>query len=226
MQNILSAGGDLNTDLQQILVVQTNDMTWQKVADAEVWQKRLDCIKDSETGRQTSLLRFEAGAALPREKLSDRMEILVLDGTYRDGHGEYSAGTYLLNPPGFEHIPSSKTGCELYVQTRRILGAGQERLVVDTNKHEWMPRFTGKMIRLFEDNAVREEMHIGRMPAGQVGAKHDHPGGEEAFVLEGDLEDENSVYEKGTWLRFPGSFTHSATSRTGCLMYVREGDIG
>ena len=226
MQELLSMGGDLNTNLDEILALQTDDMEWEKIPDTPVWRKRLDCIDDAKTGRETSLVRMEPGSVLPAEQLSDRMEILVRNGTYSDEHGEYPAGTYILNPPGFKHTPSSKQGCELYVQKRRGFSANSGRVVIDPNKSKWAPRFTGKMLRLYEDDAVREEMHIGLMPAGQVGADHGHPGGEEVLILEGEMKDQYNVYKKGTWLRFPGSFRHETTSKDGCLLYVREGDVG
>ena len=226
MQDLLNDGRELNSDLQEVLVLNTSGIEWEKVPATTVWRKRLDHIKDATTGRETSLMRFEPNTSVPTEKLTTRMEILVLDGSYSDGHREYPAGTYILNPPGFTHTPSSNDGCELYVQKRQSLGIGCEHVVIDTKNHEWSPRFTGKMIRLYEDDSVREEMHIGLMPAGQSGADHDHPGGEEVLILDGAMEDENGVYGKGTWLRFPGSFRHETISKDGCLMYVREGDVG
>lgn len=226
MQQILSRGGELNTDLSDLVLLRTHEMEWERVPGTSVLEKRLDHLDDLQTGRETSLMRFEPNTTLPAETLEARVEILVLDGTYSDGHGDYGKGTYLLNSPGFTHTPASEEGCDLHVQRRRGFGAERERVVIDTQSAEWIPRFTGKMVKLYEDDAQPEEMHIGRMPPGQKGAFHDHPGGEEVLILEGAMADENAVFDQGTWLRFPGSFRHETISKDGCLMYVREGDVG
>ena len=43
-------------------------------------------------------------------------EILVLEGTFEDEHGEYSQGTWIRGPHMSKHKPFSKQGCLIYVR--------------------------------------------------------------------------------------------------------------
>ena len=45
--------------------------------------------------------------------------------------------------------------------------------------------------------------------------RHEHPAGEEVWVLEGILEDEDGSYPKGTWLRNPPGSSHAPRHRRG-----------
>src|SRR3546814_12653849 len=63
--------------------------------------------------------------------------ILVLDGVFSDEHGDYPAGTFLLNPAGFRHAPFSEDGCILFVKLCQFPGEGREHLAIDTTSAEW-----------------------------------------------------------------------------------------
>ena len=54
---------------------------------------------------------------------------------------------------------------------------------------------------------------------------HVHPGGEEIFVLDGALEDEEGRYAVGSWLRNPPGSQHMPFSLEGCLLYVKIGHL-
>jgi quercetin dioxygenase-like cupin family protein len=47
---------------------------------------------------------------------------------------------------------------------------------------------------------------------------HDHPAGEEIFVLEGEATLEEVTIKQGDYLYTPPGFKHSVSSRTGCIM--------
>ena len=44
----------------------------------------------------------------------------MLEGSYRDGFGEYGAGTWVTHPPGSGHSVASDGGALLYVRTGGI----------------------------------------------------------------------------------------------------------
>ena len=46
----------------------------------------------------------------------------MLDGVFSDEHGDWPAGSYLLNPEGFRHAPFSREGCLLFVKLRQFPG--------------------------------------------------------------------------------------------------------
>jgi quercetin dioxygenase-like cupin family protein len=47
---------------------------------------------------------------------------------------------------------------------------------------------------------------------------HNHPGGEEIFVLSGEAILENVTLSEGDYLYTPVNFKHSVTTKTGCTM--------
>ena len=66
---------------------------------------------DPATGAAGALLRYRPGASLPRHEHVGYEWIWVLAGSQRDEHGEYSAGTLVVNTPRSKHAPRSPNGC-------------------------------------------------------------------------------------------------------------------
>ncbi len=60
---------------------------------------------------RAALLRYAPGASVPAHWHDAPEYILVLDGAQSDEHGEYRAGTLVLNPPGSRHAVTSAGGC-------------------------------------------------------------------------------------------------------------------
>jgi anti-sigma factor ChrR (cupin superfamily) len=60
-----------------------------------------------------------------------------------------------------------------------------------------------------------------RYPAGSSFPAHDHPEGEEIFVLEGIFSDQQGDFPAGTHLLNPEGFRHSPGSEPGCLLFVK-----
>ena len=58
-----------------------------------------------------ALLRYEPGARVALHLHPDVETILVLEGAQSDEHGTYTAGDYVVNPPGSQHSVHSETGC-------------------------------------------------------------------------------------------------------------------
>jgi anti-sigma factor ChrR (cupin superfamily) len=67
--------------------------------------------QNPETRSQTALLRYQPGATVPSHEHLGAEHIIVLSGSQRDHHGEYTAGTLAINPPGSDHQVSSPEGC-------------------------------------------------------------------------------------------------------------------
>lgn len=57
--------------------------------------------------------------------------------------------------------------------------------------------------------------------AGSRFPEHEHPLGEEIFVLEGVFSDETGDYPAGTYLRHPPGSRHAPYSDTGCVIFVK-----
>ena len=71
-----------------------------------------------------------------------------------------------------------------------------------------------------------EKVSLVRFEPGTAVADDPHPGGEEVFVLDGELRDEYGVYPAGTWIRQPDGSRHAPHSETGCLLWVKRGHLG
>lgn len=67
--------------------------------------------QNPETGLETALLRYEAGAKIPEHDHLGTELILVLSGSQRDRNGEHQAGTFVINPPQSHHNLTSDQGC-------------------------------------------------------------------------------------------------------------------
>jgi len=84
---------------------------------------------------------------------------------------------------------------------------GRERKVVYRDLSGSYPRMTA----------------LVRYPAGTDLPRHGHPAGEEVFVLDGVLEDEDGIYPAGTYLLLPAGSGHGPKSKEGCTFLVRQG---
>lgn len=218
----------LNADFTARAEADTAAMRWQASPSPTVWRKRLELSGPAEAGRVTSVVRYDPDSAFPTHAHPDGEEILVLEGTFSDEHGDYPAGTFLLNPEGFCHAPFSRQGCTLLVKLRQYPGADREHITIDTNRAAWRPgNYPGtEILPLYESDRHPERILLFRAKAGCAVPEHDHPAGEEFFVLEGSLEDEHGVYRAGHWVRSPPGSRHTARSRDGVLAYVKLGHLG
>lgn len=218
----------LNADLGRRAVMDSAGMDWQPSPSHSVRRKRLYLDGPAEAGRVTSVVRYEPGSAFPSHAHPEGEEIFVLDGVFSDEHGDYPAGTYLLNPDGTAHAPRSRDGCTLFVKLRQYAGAGRMQLRMDTNVLDWQPRGAPGVWHkpLYRQGGYREWTALLRFDAGAASPPHTHPDGEEIFVLDGALQDDDGRYPAGTWLRSPPGSAHTMRSDAGAVVYIRFGGIG
>lgn len=66
---------------------------------------------DGKNGPAAALLRYEPGATVPHHDHMGYEHIIVLSGSQSDRHGNHSAGTLVINPPGSDHAIASDEGC-------------------------------------------------------------------------------------------------------------------
>ena len=218
---------ELNADLSQRVAISTAEMDWQESPSPNVLRKRLDLIGPPEAGRVTSVVQYKPNSRFPSHPHPDGEEILVLDGVFADEHGRYPAGTYLLNPEGFSHAPFSEEGCVLFVKLRQYPGTERRHFAIDTKAADWQDGGPGReVLPLYGEDGYPESIRLVRLAPGTDVPEHDHPGGEEVFVIEGGIEDEDGRYCAGDWLRSPPGSRHRVRSEQGCLMYVKVGHLG
>jgi anti-sigma factor ChrR (cupin superfamily) len=217
----------LNADFTRRVVVHTAAMEWQASPSPTVWRKRLDLAGSAEAGRVTSVVRYDADSAFPSHPHPGGEEILVLDGVFSDQHGDYPAGTFLLNPEGFSHAPFSREGCVLFVKLRQYPGRERRQIIVDTNTVEWQPQPAPGVsaMPLYAEAGYPEVIRLIRLAPGARMPAQDESGGAELFVLEGVLEDEQAQCGKGSWARYPAGGSLTLHSAQGCAFYLKTGHI-
>ena len=217
----------LNGDLTQRAVMHTDTMEWQASPSGTVWRKRLHLVGSAEAGQVTSLVRYEPNASFPVHDHPEGEEILVLEGTFSDEHGDWPAGTYLLNPEGFRHAPFSKGGCLLFVKLRQYSGVGRHHVATRTEELSWQAtaRPGIEVKSLYSVDGFADTTELQRWAPGASPGTVAYEGGVEIFVLEGSFADEHGSYEKHSWLRLPDKAEHTPVSSSGCELYVKTGAL-
>lgn len=216
----------INGALDERATMDTTAMEWTASPSGTVWRKRVHLVGPPESGQVTSMVQYRPDASFPTHDHPEGEEILVLDGVFSDEHGDWPAGTYLLNPEGFRHTPFSKPGCTLLVKLRQFPGLDREHHVIDTNALDWQPGEAGVASKpLYRQDGFTDTVRLERWDAGAGPVVRPCAGGIEYFVIEGGFEDEAGHYDAGSWLRLPAGATHAPRSADGCTLYVKEGGL-
>lgn len=217
----------INGNLDEIVVVDTNQLEWTPSPSGSVLRKRLHLVGPEESGQVTGLVQFQPGANFPAHEHPEGEEFFVLDGVFSDDSGDYGPGSYLLNPEGFAHGPSSEEGCTIFVKLRQYPGTDRPHIVLDTNEMPWEGSGTIGVVQktLYRDNDYPEAMSIEKWEPDTVGHLQIYGRGAEILVIDGELKDEAGTYTAGTWMRFPAGHQHTPSSDTGCLLYVKLGGV-
>jgi anti-sigma factor ChrR (cupin superfamily) len=214
----------IHGDLSLRVVVDTKPMTWKASPSGSVWRKRLHLVGPAESGQVTSLVRYQEHSQFPPHGHPDGEEILVLSGVFSDEHGDWPAGSYLLNPEGFRHAPYSGGGCLLFVKLRQYPGMDRRHVAVNTDTVSWEPAGGGREHKfLYAQPGYQDTTRLERWPADSALRELAYPRGAELLLLDGSFEDEHGRYDALTWLRLPRHFTHRPTTTERCELYIKEG---
>lgn len=215
----------INGDLEVQVAVATAALPWEPSPSPSVWRKRLHRVGPAESGQVTSMVRYDPQSNFPAHNHPDGEEILVLDGIFTDDRGDWPAGTYLLNPEGYRHAPSSRDGCVLFVKLRQYPGLDREKVALDTNAMAW--ESSGEpgveIKRLYAQTGYSDSMTLERWTEDTTPGPRDYPEGAEVLVLDGAFRDESGEHAEGSWIRFPIGAGHSPRTDTGCTLYIKRG---
>ena len=217
----------INGDLSVRAAADTGRMAWAPSPSGSVWRKRVHLVGPPESGQVTSVVRYEPHSKFPAHDHPEGEEILVLEGVFSDEHGDWPAGTFLLNPEGFRHAPFSEPGCVLFVKLRQVPGRERSHVVVDTRKLAWEPSAIPAVAckALYQQAGFSDRIRLERWgPRADLGAVS-YEEGAELFVLEGEFADEAGSYSAGWWLRFPVGWEHHPRSAAGCTLYIKRSGL-
>ena len=215
----------LNADLSKRVTVDTQIMDWTESPGGHVLRKRVHLSGPAESGQVTSVVRYMKGARFPAHDHPQGEEILVLDGVFSDEHGDWPAGTYLLNPEGFRHGPFSEQGCTLFVKLRQFPGKDRNHIATQTHSIPWVEtnggQFASKPLYTQEPYIDRMRLECWESPVarGEIA----FPMGAEVFVLEGNFNDDFGNYRSQSWLRIPAGDSLIPTGGEYCEVYIKEG---
>lgn len=99
-----------------------------------------------------------------------------------------------------------------------------KRIVIRTSDEEWQPSPLQGVWRKPLARENRESGHATSIVKYEAGARftsHNHPLGEEIFVLSGTFSDETGDFPQGSYFRNPKGFVHSPFSIGGCELLVK-----
>jgi anti-sigma factor ChrR (cupin superfamily) len=217
----------LNADFSLRVVQRAAEAQWVPSPLPGVTRRMLDRV-GGEVARATSVVRYEAGSRFSRHVHGGGEEFLVLDGVFSDEAGDYPAGSYVRNPPGTAHAPFSHAGCVLLVKLWQFAPDDRVPVRIDTrNPRPWQPSAAPglSILPLHQHGGVHTS--LVRWQPHTLFMLHHHSGGEELYVLEGTLCDDQGEYPAGTWLRNPPGSEHTPFTREqGALVYLKTGGIG
>ncbi|NNC99291.1 MAG: cupin [Gammaproteobacteria bacterium] len=220
---MLKTAESLNMDFSQRVVIDTAAISWVDSPSGGVQRKPLE-RQAAESGHATSVVRYLPGASFSRHGHPGGEEILVLEGVFSDESGDYGPGTYFRNPPGSSHAPFSRKGCVLLVKLCQFQQGDLEQICIDTRHAEWLPGQGGLQVMPLHQY-LDEHIALVKWPANEVFKPHNHPGGEEIFVISGTFCDQHAEYPAGTWLRNPHLSNHHPYVACETIIWVKTGHL-
>ena len=210
-----------NLDFSQAVVIETAKQAWQNSPAAGV--RRIPLEREAaESGHVTSIVEYAPGSSFKTHLHPQGEEIFVLEGVFSDEHGDYSAGSYLRNPPGSSHAPFSKEGCIIFVKLNQFHEQDLTPVNIDTEQAQWLQgQGNLKVMPLHEFQGQNTALVF--WPKGERFLPHKHWGGEEIFVISGEFKDEHGSYPKGTWIRSPHLSEHCPFVEEDTVILVKVG---
>ena len=181
---------NLHMDLRQPVVIDLAAAPWIASPSAGVERKPLE-REGREQGRTTSLVRYLPGSAFSSHTHGGGEEFFVVEGTFCDDSGEFPEGTYVRNPVGSSHAPSSPHGCTIFVKLCQMNADEQEQTVVDTAARD------GARVELYAD--AREVVDLVQLEPGESLPAD----GAELVLLSGRVQVGAATHEPLVWLRHP-----------------------
>jgi anti-sigma factor ChrR (cupin superfamily) len=213
----------VNSNFSKRVVITPDQYEWGASPQEGVERMMLDRI-GGEHARATSIVRYARASHFPHHKHPRGEEILVLSGTFsEDGH-DYQAGWYLRSPPGSSHRPSSDEGATIFVKLRQMPSSETQFVRVDTrDPGRWTTREGRNVCLLFADDA--ERVTVERLAAGE--RLFNRPvNGAELLVLEGELQEREQRYVRGTWIRLPaGEYPEFVSGLDGATFYMKTDNL-
>lgn len=214
----------INNDLTRPVLVHASNLAWTPSPAAGVDRKML-YREGGEVARATSIVRYAKGSAFPPHVHSGGEEILVLEGTFQDEHGDYPAGSYFRNPPGTSHSPGAAEGCVIFVRLWQYREGDTAQIVRQPGEGEPLPPRAGASAArlLFEDAGERVSIEDWR-PGASVSVESGQ--GLELLVIAGLLTVNGETCGAQSWGRLPAGQPLQATAGPqGAQVWLKQAPL-
>ena len=214
----------LNADLDRPLFVHAARLDWVPSPAAGV-ERRMLYREGDEVARATSIVRYAPGSAFPEHVHSGGEEILVLEGTFQDEHGDYPAGSYFRNPPGTAHSPAAADGCTIFVRLWQFRRDDHVQINRPPGNGTPLALRQGATVArlLFED--PQERVWIEDWAPGS-NITVENPRGLEFLVTAGKAVINGEICAPQSWGRLPAGWPLLATTGTsGAQIWVKAAPL-
>ena len=216
----------LNGDFTQRAAVHAAQLDWVPSPVPGIERRMLDRI-GAEVARATSIVRYAPHSRFSPHVHGGGEEILVLEGTFSDEHGDFAAGSYLRSPPASGHTPGSEEGCVIFVKLWQFDPNDSTQVRLAAGSLVWQQAQGRPGVALAPLHAdVDETVRIERWPA-QAQVMLAESGGIEVLLLEGDFTEGGESFLPQSWLRLPpGAVLRATAGAGGCRVYIKSGHLG
>lgn len=184
----------------------------------------LDRIGD-EVAVATSVVRYAPGSRFPVHVHEKGEEFLVLDGVFSDDDGNYPTGTYVRNPPGTSHAPWTDEGTTILVKLRQFAMTDLSQFAIDTSTAQWSDGKISGTNELRLHDFETESVRMLRLDAGVRVAERDVPGGEEIYVVSGEIRDTDGVWPADSWIRNPPGVAPAWAATNPAVVWLKTGHL-
>lgn len=216
---------NVNSDLTKRAVVHGASQPWIASPMPGVERRMFDRI-GGEVARATSIVRYAPGSRFSPHTHDGGEEYLVLSGVFEDEGGAYPTGTYVRNPRGTSHAPSSTIGCMLFVKLWQFDSADTKHLQSAIKDIKPTPCSCGPgMVRYSVFESPYERVYVEDWGSkAEVNRQPD--GGIEILVLSGTFVAYGEIFSELSWLRLPpGEKLVASAGHAGCRVWIKDGHL-
>lgn len=191
----------INDNFSLRSLVHAKELEWVSSPAKGVDRRMLFRVGD-EKARATSVVRYAPESRFARHGHPGGEEFLVLDGVFQDEAGDYPVGTYVRNPPGSGHAPSSAAGCTIFVKLWQFRSDDREPVIRLPGEGEVGAKRAGVCSSLTLFDGAGERVMLEEWQAG-ADIEIENQEGLELLVLNGGFAEGTDILKPLSWLRLP-----------------------
>ena len=174
-----------------------------------------------EDPRWSGVLALPAGAALPLSA-DVRSDLYLLSGSLLENGTEHPARTFLSRGNGHTMLAGAAGAVLFAYRDRLAIQSGGETITADDL--QWFASDVPGMA-VAPLSAIHHRLMLVSWRPGSRTAFHSHPRGEEIFVVDGELLDQQGRYPAGTWQRLHPGSGHAPHAAIDTLILLRNGHL-